>query len=55
MKKYTLQRILMDMDIDFDTFIENIVDKDGSVFQFKLEFFGCNTEKQVKELVEKYV
>lgn len=55
MKKYTLQRILMDMDIDFDTFIENIVAKDGSVFKFKLAFFGCNTENQIKQLVEQYV
>ena len=55
MKKFTLERILMDMDIDFDTFIENIVNKDGSVFKFKLEFFGCNTEKQIKQLVEQYV
>jgi hypothetical protein len=55
MKKYTLQRILMDMGIDFDIFIENIVNKDGSVFKFKLDFMGCNTEKQIKQLVEKYV
>lgn len=55
MKKFTLQRILMDMDIDFDTFIENIVNKDGSVFKFKLAFFGCNTEKQIKDLIGKYV
>ena len=55
MKKFTLQRILMDMGVDFDTFIENIVAKDGSVFKFKLEFFGCKTEKQVKQLVEQYV
>ena len=55
MKKYTLQRILMDMGIDFDIFIENIVNKDGSVFKFKLDFMGCNTEKQIKDLIEQYV
>lgn len=55
MKRFTLDRILMDMGIDFDTFIENIVTKDGSIFKFKLEFFGCNTEKDVKQLVEQYV
>ena len=55
MKKYTLQRILMDMGIDFDIFIENIVAKDGSTFKFKLDFFGCNTEKQIKNLIEQYV
>lgn len=55
MKKTRLQRILIELGIDFDIFVENIVQKDGSVFKFKLALAYCNTDKQIKSLIGQYI
>lgn len=55
MKKYTLQRMLMDMGIDLEIFKENILIKDGSTMVFKLLLAGCGTELEIRHLIEQYI
>ena len=51
----TAVRILFEKDIDVSVFKENILQKDGSLFTFKMDLAGCKTEQDVINLIERYV
>lgn len=48
-------RILLDRDIDISTFKENILQKESSLFGFRLKLAGCKSEQEVENLINEYV
>lgn len=49
------KRILFDLDIEMETVQTNAIKKDGSSLVFYLQLIGCESEEQVKTLINKYI